>query len=96
MTSHKLYPYNMFVMKRRDFNEYMQWLFALLHLVDEHIHIQSYTAYNQRVDGFLAERLLTIWVAGRHFNAKEFPVRKNDDWAFGEMLRNNIKKLLYV
>ena len=55
---------NMFIAHRDFFNEYCEWLFDILFKVEAKIQNQVLTrdAYQQRVYGFLSERLLTIFI----------------------------------
>lgn len=54
--------YNMFIMKIDDFMNYCEWLFKILFLVEEKIDISSYSLYQKRIYGFMAERLMNLWV----------------------------------
>ncbi|WP_378950846.1 DUF4422 domain-containing protein [Pelosinus sp. sgz500959] len=67
------YPYNMFIMHRKIFDEYMPWLFSILDEVEKRINI-SQDIYQRRVFGFLAERLLNVYVYHHSFKVKEIPI----------------------
>lgn len=54
--------YNMFVMPSERFDQYCSWLFSLLIPLKDRIPYQEYGPYQRRVFGFLAERLLNVWV----------------------------------
>ena len=54
--------YNMFCMPAEHFNRYCSWLFSILLPLREEIRYQEYGPYQRRVFGFLAERLLNVWV----------------------------------
>lgn len=54
--------YNMFFMRAELFEGYCQWLFSILFEVERRIPYQSYGPYQGRVFGFMAERLLNVWV----------------------------------
>ena len=54
--------YNMFVMNSESFNDYCEWLFSILFEAQKRIQYQNYGPYQGRVFGFLAERLLNVWV----------------------------------
>ena len=54
--------FNMFVMRKDYFDEYCTWLFDILVDLEKRIDISSYDAYNARVFGFIAERLLDVWL----------------------------------
>lgn len=53
--------FNMVIMKKNVFNDYCQWLFNILFEVEKQISI-SKDPYQSRVFGFLAERLLNIYM----------------------------------
>lgn len=71
---YKLYPYNMFVMSWKDFDAYCNWLFPILSQVERAIDISSYTAYQKRIYGFMAERLFNVWLRANNKQIIEKPV----------------------
>lgn len=54
---------NMFIFKRKIFNEYSEWLFPILEVLESYIHNKSYTGSENRAIGYVAERLLNVFVA---------------------------------
>ena len=56
-------------MKKKEFNQYSEWLFDVLFKVEERIDISGYSVQDARVFGFLAERLMDVWLLT---NEKEF------------------------
>ena len=78
MRSTSGYRFNMFVMKRAQFNAYCAWLFDILFELERRLDISSYTTYDARVFGFVGERLLDVWLAGtpegRGTRVAELPV----------------------
>ena len=54
--------YNMFIMKKKFFFEYSEWLFNILFILEKNIQYKTYGSYQSRIFGFLAERLLNVWV----------------------------------
>lgn len=54
--------YNMFFTRAENFNNYCSWLFSILFEVEKRIPYQDYGPYQGRVFGFMAERLLNVWV----------------------------------
>ena len=58
----KLHPCNMFLMKWADFDAYCSWLFPLLGEMERTVSISNYDAYQRRIFGFMAERLLNVWL----------------------------------
>ncbi|MBQ6513445.1 MAG: DUF4422 domain-containing protein [Clostridia bacterium] len=53
---------NMFIMKQDLFDEYCSWLFDILFEAEHRLDISEYSQNDQRVFGFLGERLLDVWV----------------------------------
>ena len=56
------YAYNMFIAKREVLNDYCEWLFKILYYCEDKIGSKD-DAYQNRYVGFLAERLLTIYIS---------------------------------
>ena len=66
--------FNMFVMRQDRFNAYCTWLFPVLFEIERRLDISGYDAYNARVFGFLAERLLDVWIETNRIPYTELPV----------------------
>lgn len=66
--------YNMFIMKKDIFHDYCGWLFDLLFQVEQEIDISTYSQYDRRVFGFLAERMLDIYLEANGISYREVPV----------------------
>lgn len=60
--SHKPLCYNMFLMRWADFDQYCAWLFDILGEVENRIDISHYSPVQQRVFGYMAERLFNVYV----------------------------------
>lgn len=56
--------YNMFYTKRQQLDKYCSWLFDILFEVERRTDISTYDNYQQRLYGFLAERLLNVYLVG--------------------------------
>lgn len=56
---------NIFIMKRQAFFDYCAWLFPLLEEFDRRSDLSGYSPQERRVDGYLAERLLGVYLAHR-------------------------------
>lgn len=66
--------YNMFIANREAFDDYCKWLFSILEYCENCIPYQNYGPQQARVFGFLAERLLNVWVLGSHYTVVRKPV----------------------
>lgn len=75
LSSNKLYPFNMFVMSRENFDVYMQWLFDILFELEKVVELPQ-SKYQQRLFGFIAERLFNVYIEKNKakFNVYECPV----------------------
>lgn len=74
MRSTKGHRFNMFVMKRPQFDAYCEWLFDVLFELERRLDISSYSPNDARVFGFVAERLLDVWILARKIDYRELPV----------------------
>lgn len=74
MEKKELFPCNMFVMKRKHFDDYMEWLFAILFELEKRIDISDYDNYQKRIFGFISERLLDVWLTEQKLKYKSLPV----------------------
>ena len=52
---------NIFIMTRQMFHDYCAWLFSILEEFDSRTDTSGYGPQEQRVDGYLAERLLGVY-----------------------------------
>lgn len=74
MKGRKTHLYNMFVMRRPYFDSYCSWLFDILFEVERRLDISQYSQNDQRVFGFLGERLLDVWLLKNKIPYVEAPV----------------------
>lgn len=63
--------FNMFIMKREALHDYCDWLFPILFELEKRIDTSDYDDYNKRVFGFIAERLLDVWLMNRNYTYAE-------------------------
>ena len=66
--------FNMFVMRKDYFDEYCEWLFAILFELEKRIDISNYTVTEARVFGFISELLLDVWLETKQIKYKEINV----------------------
>lgn len=85
----RLHLYNMMVSSREIFDEYCEWLFAVLFELEKHVNMEGYTPYQQRLYGFLSERLLNVFVEHKKLKVKQLRV-KNTEQTF----KNAVKLFL--
>lgn len=75
MKQKKSHRFNMFMMRRPVLDKYCEWLFPILFELSKRIDIDNYSPYQQRVVGFISERLLDVWVLFNSIEYVESPVR---------------------
>lgn len=82
MESTKGHRFNMFIMKYDLFCNYMEWLFGILFELEKRLDISDYTDNDKRVFGFVAERLLDVWIDTNMIDYLELPVEfmENENW----------------
>lgn len=66
--------FNMFVMRADLFDQYCAWLFDVLFELEARLDTMGYTPNDQRVFGFVAERLMDPWVQTVGVPYVELPV----------------------
>ena len=71
---YKLHPYNMMVLRKKDFDKYCTWAFELLSMVEKRIDISNYSIHQKRIFGFMAERLLNVWLEAEEKKLIEKPL----------------------
>jgi hypothetical protein len=69
-----LYANNMFILKNEHFQEFMTWWFDVLFEFERSIDVSKYTGYQQRILGFIAERLLNVWFRKKKLHCIELQV----------------------
>ncbi len=65
---------NMMIMKKPVFDRYCAWLFGVLFLLENRLDTAGYTDYDRRVYGFIAERLLDVWILHNGMPYAELPI----------------------
>ncbi len=74
-----IYGCNMFITRREVFCDYMQWLFDILFRVEKEVGgFMHREPYQRRAPGFLAERLMNVYILRHHFRTKVIPFLLTD------------------
>ena len=63
--------FNMFIMKKEYADKYLEWLFGTLAKIEEKLNIEDWSVSEKRVYGYLAERLLDVWLTANDCTYKE-------------------------
>ena len=66
--------FNMLFCKREIFDAYCEWLFSILFVLEKQLDLAKLNTYQQRLYGFLSERLLNVWVIKNKLVVKHLPV----------------------
>ncbi|MGG8496010.1 DUF4422 domain-containing protein [Tenacibaculum sp. TC6] len=68
-----LVHYNMFITSKNIADDYFEWLFTILFEAEKRVKLSPYI-YQQRVFGFMSERLMTLYFYHNKFRKKYLPV----------------------
>lgn len=90
MNGRELHICNIMVCRKPLFDEYCEWLFDILFEVERRIDISDYDSRQKRVFGYLAERLLNVWVMARRITVRELEMYNTE-----KNLVNTIKGKIY-
>ena len=66
--------FNILFCKREIFDAYCEWLFSILFVLEKQVDLAKLNTYQQRLYGFLSERLLNVWVIKNKLVVKHLPV----------------------
>ena len=89
---------NMFVMRKDLMDEYCSWIFEVLKKMESRIDMTGYSVQQQRVYGYLAERLFNVWVIHKNLKTYEENVCREymSVWQeFNDQLRSFICKKFF-
>lgn len=77
--------FNMLFCKKEWYDKYCNWLFDILFELEKNISLENLNKYQKRIYGFLAERLLNIWVEHNHLKVVRLKV-VNTEMSFKDTL----------
>jgi hypothetical protein len=74
--------FNMVIAKKEVINPYLEWLFTILFEVEKRIDLTQYTGYDQRVFGFISERLLDVYIDKNHlsYHNQKYCFMEKQNW----------------
>ncbi|RNE02180.1 hypothetical protein FAM22277_01902 [Lacticaseibacillus paracasei] len=75
LSSTSAHMFNMFIMHRREFDEYCSWLFPTLHTIENNLDFSKLEGNEKRALGFIAEILMDVWVIANGKKVVECPVQ---------------------
>lgn len=67
----RLYANNMYILPHQTFDQLNKWLFKILFEFESKVSLSDYKGYQERIFGFLSERLITCWFMHHPLNIKE-------------------------
>jgi hypothetical protein len=62
---------NMLIMKKKLYDEYMEWLFAILFAVQGRVDVDEEDSYHRRIFGFISEFLQYVWITKNGLSVME-------------------------
>lgn len=74
MSGMVMFNCNMFITKKTIFDRYADWLFSFLIDAAKAFDPSGYDDYSKRIIGFIAERMLTVWLMKEDLKIKELPL----------------------
>ena len=87
------YCYNMLISRKEIFDAYHGWLFSILFRLEANVDLSQCNDYNNRMYGFLSERLLNVWVRHYRLRIREMPVYNTDSGGLREKFK---RKLTFI
>ena len=73
MKRRSMHAFNMFIMKKKYFDEYCEWLFSILFDLEKKMKNNKYDKFHSRFYGRVSERLLDVWLDYHKYKYKEVP-----------------------
>lgn len=74
--------FNMFIMKKEEFDKYCEWMFSILFELEKRIDYKKYDSFHARFFGRVSERLLDVYILTNSLEYKEVRVidMQNINW----------------
>lgn len=84
-------PANMLYCDSKVFDSYCEWLFGILFELEKRIDITDYNSEQARIFGFIAERMLNVWIEKNRLKVKRLRIVQTDS-----RMRLRIRKKLDI
>jgi hypothetical protein len=85
----------MFISKKNLWDDYYSWLFKIFNDMEPNVDMTGYTVQQQRLYGFLSERLLTVYIIYNKLNVKSYSTYIIGESKF-RIFRQKILKILRI
>ena len=92
-----IYPFNMFVMRKTDFDNFAAWQFSVLEEMEKYVKLSGYTRM-RRLYGYMAEMMLPMWCIYNNkkiISNKITPMIGQPPFEYDSKLRNLYSTLLF-
>lgn len=96
MSNKKYAICNMFVMKKKYFDDYCSWLFEIMFELEKVTNMDGYSKLQKRMYGFLSERLFNVWLDYKGLKIKEANMVLLEHDTFKIILRKSYRRLLHI
>lgn len=74
------FPYNIYIMKWKIFDEYCSFIFSIFEKMEGRIDKKKHIGYQSRVFGYLAERLLSVFLLNHEYKTSIVPCSIIDEY----------------
>lgn len=95
LNGHKSHLLNVFICKKEKWDEYYEWLFSIFYELEKRVDMTGYSVQEQRLYGFLSERLFTVFVNKNGYKVKSFPTHIVGE-SKRKIFKEKIKKILHL
>ncbi len=89
MCEKSLYPFNMMIMKKIDFDKYCKFIFTILFDIEKDIKAENYPSI-KRIYGYISERLMAVWIKQNNYKVYASKVIQTE-----QSFKHNVKRILY-
>ncbi len=95
MNGHESHLLNMFISKKEEWDKYYTWLFNIFDKLEPKVNMDGYTVQQQRLYGFLSERLFSVYALKNNKKIYSLPTHIVGESIFKTAF-NKIKRLLHI